>query len=573
MNDRGADGLIRVEDFTFRYPGADDLVLDGANLKVGSGDFLVLLGGNGSGKTTLCKCFNGLIPHFFEGETSGRVIVDGTDTATASVGELARTVGYVYQDFENQLVQPTVRRDVEFGPLNYGWADYGDRAQQALERLGVEHLADQFIWELSGGEKHLAAIAGVLALDPDALVVDEPAAQLDPANARRVYETLASLNESGQTIVTIEHDTELVAGYADRVALIEAGRVRWVKPTAEALNCREELQEHDIHPPRVTELCHRLGATIDDHGTPRFPISVEEAMKTLPRPNGSPSGTSPASGPSAPAGDAPVITLEDVRHGYLSMQGEEHSILDGFSMEVHAGENVALIGDNGAGKTTILKLVTGIERPDAGRVDVLGTDTAEASPETLAEKIVYVHQQPEEMFVEDSIENDVSYYLRQRNRDETGERVDEVLSYLGLESLREADGRLLSIGQQRRASLAIALAMEPSVLLLDEPTGCLDVESRREVATMFDRVHDRVKAVVVATHDLTFTASWANRVIVLDDGDIVVDAPPAQAFTDPAVLQSEAFRPPQPVEVSRRLGLDPAATTVDELAERLRDVS
>lgn len=199
----------------------------------------------------------------------------------------------------------------------------------------------------------------------------------------------------------------------------------------------------------------------------------------------------------------------------------------------------------------------------------MGHDTTETSPEMLADDVVYVHQQPEEMFIEDSIEADVGYYLRQRDADDIEEIVDDVLAYLDLDHLRKRDGRLLSVGQQRRASLAIALAMRPTLVMLDEPTGCLDMESRREVTRMLNRVDDRVEAVVVATHDLQFVASWADRVIVLDQGAVVADGAPDNVLTDASLMDSTALRPPQPVIVSRRLGINPPATTVSELSARL----
>jgi len=158
---------IIVDDLTFEYPGGDESVLREADLRIDSGEFTAVVGGNGSGKTTLCKTFNGLIPHFFEGTFDGAVRVDGTDTRNADVGELSRTVGYVFQDFENQLVQETVRDDVEFAPLNYGFDDYEQRATNALEMVGLAELEDRFIWELSGGQQHLVALAGVLAMDPE----------------------------------------------------------------------------------------------------------------------------------------------------------------------------------------------------------------------------------------------------------------------------------------------------------------------------------------------------------------------------------------------------------------------
>lgn len=211
---------IEVNNLSFRYPGATEDTLRNVNLVIEPGDFVAVVGGNGSGKTTLCKSFNGLIPHYWSGDFAGEVLIDGTDTVESSVGVLSSTVGYVYQDFQNQLVRPTVRDEVSYGPTNYGLADHEERTTEALELLGIEHLRDKYVWQLSGGQAHLTALASVLALRPSIIVVDEPVAELDPARAREIYLRLRELNERGITVITIEHHAELIAEFAKSVVLM-----------------------------------------------------------------------------------------------------------------------------------------------------------------------------------------------------------------------------------------------------------------------------------------------------------------------------------------------------------------
>jgi energy-coupling factor transport system ATP-binding protein len=232
---------------------------------------------------------------------------------------------------------------------------------------------------------------------------------------------------------------------------------------------------------------------------------------------------------------------------------------------------VALVGANGSGKSTLLRLLTGLESPDEGTVTVLGHETDETLPEELADDTVYIHQNPEEMFVEDTVRKDIGYYLEDRGADDIDERVDEILAYLDLEELAERDGRLMSLGQQRRASLGIGLATDPTVVLLDEPTGSLDLQSRREVTGMLQKAESRVETVVIASHDLQLVASWADRVIVLDDGDILADAPPTAVFGDTDLLAAARLKQPQVVALGERLNFDSPVLTTDAMVEAVTE--
>ena len=574
---------IVVDDLTFRYPGSDEAVLRGANLRIEPGEFTAVVGGNGSGKTTLCKTFNGLIPHFFDGQFDGAVRVAGTDTREASVGELSRRVGYVFQDFENQLVQETVRDDVEFAPLNYGLDDYEERATRALETVGLAHLEDRFIWELSGGQQHLVALAGVLAMDPEFVLVDEPAAQLDPQNAREAYERLRWLHdERDKTIIVIEHHSEFIADYCDEMVLVSDGGVAWKEPAHVGLNRLDDLHAHSIHPPQVTQIADDLPSELSTLPDGRYPVTVDEAATALSDVTdfGTGGATSRSSkhdragvrsrsdgaGRDTPAAD-PIVTLRNVGHGYPTLREGYNRVLDGLDLDLYAGDRVALVGSNGSGKSTLLRLLTGLESPDGGTVTTLGRDTAETLPEELADDTVYIHQNPEEMFVEDTVRKDVGYYLKNRGAEDVDERVDEILAYLDLTELADRDGRLMSLGQQRRASLGIGLATDPTIVLLDEPTGSLDLQSRREVTGMLRKAESRVETVVIASHDLQLVAGWADRVIVLDDGDVLADAPPTAVFDDTELLDAADLRQPQVVELGDRLGADTPILTTDAMVE------
>ncbi len=560
------DLVIEAVDLSFRYPGADVDTLRDVDLRIRRGDFVAVVGGNGSGKTTLCKTFNGLVPHYWSGEFAGAVHVDGVDTWESSVAALSSRVGYVYQDFQSQLVRATVRDEVAFGPVNFGLADHAERTREALERAGIAHLADRFVWQLSGGQAHLTALASVLALRPEVVVVDEPVAELDPAAAVEVYERLAQLNrEHGVTVVTIEHHAEFIARYATSVLLMSDGAPVWHLPTAEALRRAGELADHGIPSPQVVEALGRIGVD----GVPRSVaeaaalVRAAEGRGDVRRPGATPHGDPDA----AVAADGRVVAAaRGVGHGYRSVSGELQPVLDGLDLELHEGDRVALVGGNGAGKTTLMRLLAGIQVPRTGTVVLDGVDTRTERPHRLAERAAYLLQQPARMFLTASVREDVEMFPRSRDVPDVGPLVDRILDRVRLGAVADRDGRTLSGGQQRRATLAIGLAMRPALLLLDEPTASLDVAGRDDVVAMLAELAGDIACTVVATHDMHLVAEWATRVVVLDGGRVLADTTPRALFGDAAVLGRAHLVPPQVTQLGAQLGVHPLPLTVAELA-------
>ncbi|MFV2194867.1 ABC transporter ATP-binding protein [Nocardiopsis sp. LOL_012] len=560
---------VEVEGLTFRYPGADRDSLRGVDLRLERGDFTAVVGGNGSGKTTLCKTFNGLVPTYWSGTFEGSVRVLGRDTRGETVAALSHLVGYVYQDFGNQLVRPTVRDEVSFAPVNFGLADHRERTEEALELCGIGHLAGRFTWQLSGGQQHLVALASVMSLRPGVVVVDEPVAELDPARADAVYEALADLNaRTGTTVVVVEHHAEYVARYARSVVLMADGAPVWHLPTRQALERAEELERHGIPAPQVVRAVRALAPDSP------APLTVDEAVRALrpvaPEPEPpAVGGVPPAERPEA----EPVAELSGVRHGYREVGGGWSPVLDGLDLVLRDGERVALVGGNGAGKSTLLRLLTGLKVPREGTVRVGGTDTRTVRPSALADRVCYLYQRPEQMFLKDSVAEDVAMFPRGRGREDTDALVATVLERVGLSDLADRDGRLLSGGQQRRATLAVGLAMRPSLLLLDEPTSSLDTASREAVIAMLDTLADTIRCTVVATHDMHLVAEWAERVLVLDGGRLVADTTPARLFVAEELMAAVGLVAPQVTRLGARLGMSPPPLSVDGLLARLAPVA
>lgn len=558
--------MIRIEDLTFTYPGAPRPTLNHVSLEVEDGDFLAVIGNNGCGKSTLCKTLNGLIPHFISGDMTGRVLIDGEDTAAMDVGSLAKKVGYVYQDFENQIVRPTVLDDASFACMNYAMADYEERGGRALDACGLSQKKHDYIWQLSGGQKHLLALAGMLALSPKILILDEPIAQLDPGHAREIYEVLKNLNENhGITVIVIEHHTEFIASYCKHAVLMKNGEILWKLPAKEALRRVDELEESNIFPPQITVAAKRLKEAGVLSPETKLPTTVAEGEqvfgKLLLR------GDYRAAVRPSVRGTKKNVEFSGITVKYRAVKGDSYPIFNDFSLDIHKGEKIALIGSNGAGKTTLMKLMMGLIRPEAGDVRLDGRETADIAPEELSNRISLVYQNPEEMFIKDTIRGDIEFAMKMRKVKDYRQRTDELLGMFHLEELADRDGRLLSGGQMRRASLAVGIALNPSILLLDEPTANLDIATRKEIIKTLNVLKDVTETVMIATHDMQLVCDWAERIIVLSAGRVIADGDRDAIFSDSHVLNQVGIRPPEIFYMGSRLLSQARCYTIEEFTD------
>lgn len=531
--------LIEIEHLTYSYPGAENPTLNDISIQIEKGDFLAIVGNNGCGKSTFCKTLNGLIPQFISGDFSGSVIVDGLDTTTTDVGTLARKVGYVYQDFENQIIRPTVLDDASYACLNYAMTDYLERGKKALEACGLLHKQDSYIWQLSGGQTHLLALAGVLSLEPEVLILDEPIAQLDPKHADQIYAVLRQLNEKyNKTIIVIEHHTEYIADFCKHVMLMKDGQIQWVLPTRQALVRVDELQSCNIFPPQVTIAAHRMPHCSDR----MLPTTVEEGKSFFAPQKGI---TAPQTQVSQNISSENVISFQDVCVSYRSVKGEAHSVFSHLNLDIRKGDKIALIGSNGAGKSTLMKMMVGLLKPSSGDILIHQKSIHSIKPEILSKQISMVYQNPEDMFIKDSIQSDISYAMEVRKTQEKEERTRQLLDRFRLTELAHRDGRLLSGGQMRRASLAIGVALNPEILLLDEPTANLDIATRKEILRTLDDLKEITDTVMIATHDMQLVCDWAERIIVLCEGKVVADGGRDEIFGNRDIIRQVGIRPPE----------------------------
>ena len=560
--------LIEIKNLYFNYPSQENYQLEEINLTIEDGEFVAIVGNNGTGKSTLCKLLNGVIPHFIDGDVSGSLKINGVETVDSTVSDLAHTIGYVYQDFENQLIRPKVLDDAAFSCLNNGLEDYVERGMESLELTGLEEQSDEYIWQLSGGQKHLLALAGMTALRPDILILDEPIAQLDPYHALKTYDVLKRFNkELGKTIVVIEHHTDFIGKYCDSVIFMKDNRIQWKLPVNEALVRVEELMEGSIFPPQITQAAHQL-AQLSGRNAVTLPINHDQgkeyfkeyALQTVEK-------TMPSVRSKQ---DDVMIYLKDVSLSYDMIKGDKKTIFDSLNLTINKGERVALIGNNGAGKSTLLKLLTGLIKPDSGEIELDGKDIIRLKPEQISDTISYVYQNPENMFIDDSIKRDIAFSMKARNIKGHKERTEALLRQFDLVELAERDGRLLSGGQMRRASLAIGVALNPQIMLLDEPTANLDIATRKSITKTLDDLKDSLETTIIATHDMQLVAEWANRIVVLHEGKVIGNGTREEIFHDETLLQLAGIDPPEIFKLAKSMNSDASIYTVDQFVDQLQ---
>ena len=448
--------------------------------------------------------------------------------------------------------------------MNYAMKDYLERGKEALEMCGLAGREAEYIWQLSGGQTHLLALAGAVSLRPEVLILDEPIAQLDPGHADRIYQILKELNEKhGKTIIVIEHHTEYIADYCRHVVLMKDGAVKWKLPAEEALQRVEELEECNIFPPQVTLAAHALQKAGIIAGEELLPSTIEDGTKTFQKL----AYHKPMEGKKEAAHGEPVVRFDQVSVSYRSVKEEPRKIFDRLNLTLYRGEKIALIGSNGAGKSTLMKMMTGLLKPSEGTVTLKDRNIRDTRPEELSRYVSLVYQNPEDMFIKDSIEHDIAFAMQVRNLEGWQEKTGRLLERFRLSDLRQRDGRLLSGGQMRRASLAIGIALNPQILLLDEPTANLDIATRKEIMRTLNDMKNITETVMIATHDMQLVCEWAQRIIVLWQGQVIADGSRDEIFGNREVAEKTGIRPPEIFSMGKALDERAFCYTVDDFVK------
>ncbi len=518
------DSLIVIEGLGFRYRAAASPSLADVSFAAGAGELLLIAGGSGSGKSTLLRCLNGLIPRSYTGELNGRIAINRQDPAGLNLAQLARLVGTILQDPDRQIVASYVDRQIAFGPENLGWPRERVLAavDAALEQIGIAHLRRRETISLSGGERQKVALAGLLAMGPQMLLLDEPLASLDPASAREALALFRALADEGRLVLLVEHRVEdALEARPDRALFLRDGRLLFQGASAAFLALAD---------PREVKL------------------PAEAALARLADVEG-PAGPFANPGPRPAPGD-PLIELDDIHFGY----GDGPPILRGVSLTVREGEVVAIMGPNGAGKTTLLRHAIGLLRPRGGQVRVAGADARRRTVAQLARTVGYVFQSPSHMLFAPTVRAELLFGPRNLGIDAAAAAaaVPAALAQVGLAEFEERAPLSLSFGQQKRLGIAAVLSMRPRVLVLDEPTAGQDHGSTRALMRTIGAL-EGLAATVLITHDVDLAVSYATRVVLMHEGRIEADGPPERVLADHALLARCRIVPTSLLELNLRL--------------------
>jgi energy-coupling factor transport system ATP-binding protein len=554
---------LRIEGLSVRYPGTKESSVSDIGVEVAAGEQLGVAGRTGAGKSTLALAAAGFIPRVVRARLDGRVAIAGVETATAGPDALLGRVGIVFATPANQLSASklTVREELAFGLENLGVprAEMDTRIDATLERLGIAHLADREPFALSGGEQQRVAIASIVAMGTTLLVLDEPTAQLDPVGTDTVADLLGGLARGGAAILCVEHDP-VVLGRMDRCLVLDGGRAVALDVPGAAL---AQAQAHvGLTPPTLVRLAQ--AASIDP-AKAFDEAAIAAGLLALRQTNRAPGTTVPAPGSDAstvpawtPGGEreAVRIAIEGLVHRYPA--GIE--AVRGVTLAIEPGEAVAILGQNGSGKTTLVKHLNGLLRPAEGRVTLDGEPTDGRSVAELARTVGFVFQNPDDQLFERSVEREVAFGPRNLGLPATviASQVASSLAAVGLDGQRATNPYDLDLSRRKLVALAGVLAMDPAVLVLDEPTTGQDADGVARVGAVIEAFRAAGRSVVTITHDMEFAATHFTRIVVMRAGEVVADGSPADIFA-PAngdTLASTGLTPPPAARIGARMGLE-----------------
>jgi energy-coupling factor transporter ATP-binding protein EcfA2 len=508
-----------IENLNFRYHSRETLAIKNISLSVDAGQVLLIAGASGCGKTTLARCINGLIPRSYKGELTGKILLKGNEVTKLSLAQVSQIVGTVLQDPERQILGTKVANEVAFGLENLSLPreEIVARVSESLEHLKIPHLLNRETFHLSGGEKQKVALAGVLAMHPSILLLDEPLASLDPASAQDALDIIRSLADEGMTVLMVEHRVEDVLRiHPENAIFMMDGEIKYYGPTS---GFDKTVDYHEVKLPAAM-IMER--AKVDP---------APERLTTL-RKNS-------VVGSVGKTGEA-LVKFEDISFWY----DENQPVLHDVNLTIHRGDVIAVLGPNGAGKTTLVKHAIGLLKPKSGHMIVEGKDSKETSVAQIAQTLGYVFQSPSHMLFAPTVEEELSFGPTNLKHpaEEIKKDVEKAINIVNLAGMEKYPPLALSFGQQKRVSIASILAMRSKILVMDEPTAGQDYKNYLGFMDAILQMPG-FDAILFITHDIDMAVIYANRVIMVNGGTVVCDGTPAEALKDFDFLKQNRLVP------------------------------
>lgn len=557
------DIAISIEDLSFTYLSNQKPAIQHIQTQIEEGKFIVIMGHSGAGKSTLCYSLNGLVPQFFRGKYQGRVFVKGKEVALHKVSDLSRIVGLVLQDFEAQLFSTNVELEMAFGPENHciPRLEIEKRIKRYLSFVGLLGLRHREPSSLSGGQKQRLAIGSVLALEPKILVMDEPTTDLDPQGRDEVISIADRLREENRTLMMVDHEPETAID-ADGVMFLRDGELVAQGSPNNLFKNQSILESCGVKLPPTLQLFRLMG-------WPGDPLNVDESVEIIKRLN--------LAQPKKPQWERhtlqkvkgkPIIWSEGLSYTY-PVYGVE--ALRGIDISIYEGEFIALLGQNGSGKTTLVKHFNGLLKPTSGQVWVQGKTTREYTHREMARLVGYVFQNPDHQIFARSVKEEVGFGLKVLGEHPKviEKRVGEALEIVGLEGYEAKVPFTLTKGERQRVAIASILAVQPQIIIFDEPTTGLDINHQKKIMEVLRQLKQKGHTIIIITHSMWVATEYAERTIVMKEGRILSEGPTRMVFADEERLSEASLRAPSLVRLSNWLGTE--GLTVEEMVKELKN--
>lgn len=553
--------MIEFKNFGFKYNAQVDYTLRDINLKINPGEKVLIAGPSGCGKSTMIHCLNGLIPFALEGEKEGSLTIDGKDSWDMSIFELSKKVGTVLQDQDSQFIGLTVAEDLAFALENdaVGEPELHDRVAEIADVVNISSHLLHSPQELSGGQKQRVSLGGVMIDDVDVLLFDEPLANLDPETGKKAIELIDEIHKkTGDTVIIVEHRLEDVLWRSvDRIILMEKGRIT-LDTTPDELLATEALSRAGVREPLYVTALKYAGVEI----TPGMKASSLDTIILTEEQKQKVRNWFEAGEVTEPNNDRKeILTIRDLNFTYRSdrSEAEDHHALIDVDFDLYKGEMMAIVGRNGAGKSTFSKVICGFEIPDTGTMIMDGTDLNTLSIKERADHIGYIMQNPNQMISKTMIFDEVAMGLRNRGgmtEEEIADRVNDTLKICGLWPFRNWPVSALSYGQKKRVTIAAIMSMAPEIMILDEPTAGQDYRHYTEIMEFLKELNERGTTVILITHDMHLMLEYAERTVVFSDGRIIAQDTGANILTNDDIIRRASLKETSLYGLAKLCGID-----------------